>query len=69
MNIDDSILINNIKRLPEAFFNNIEEMSQRDVAFVVANTLLDSISPEVLGDIVDMWIVSDSTFRPVGNTM
>ncbi len=70
MNIDDSILINNIKRLPEAFFNNnIEEMSQRDVAFVVANTLLDSISPEVLRDIVDMWIVSDSTFRPVGNTM
>ena len=70
MNTDDSLLNINVKRLPEAFFNNIEEMTQRDVAFVVANTLLgESISSESLRNIVEQWIESDATFRQVGSSM
>lgn len=58
------------KRLPDAFFNNIEEMSQRDVAFVVANTLFGDIMPsESLRSIVNKWIASESTFKAVGQKM
>ena len=70
MNTDDSFSMNNVKRLPEAFFNNIEEMTQRDVSFVVANTLLsDKFPSESLRAIVDKWIVSESTFKAVGQKM
>lgn len=55
-----------IKRLPKAFFNNIDAMNLREIAYVVANTLFgDDIPSDVLKDIVDDSFNFDMPLRHV----
>lgn len=52
--------------IPRAFFNNISEMSMRDIAFVVATNFLgDDVEPMALKNIVDESFAFDAPLKNI----
>lgn len=56
--------------LPRPFFNNIAEMSSRDVAYVVTNAMMGSdFDAETLRHLVNEWITDDFELRQAGKSV
>ena len=59
-----------IPLIPRAFFNNIAEMSVRDISYVVATTILgDDIDPAELKEIVHDTFTFDIPLRKISDTI
>ncbi len=70
MMLNYSLCTEDLRRLPDAFFNNIVEMTQSEVSFVVLNAMLGKlIGQEKLREIADKWITEESVLKPIDDGM